>query len=70
MKPALFNLALSAGLAVAQSGTQSGVPAVIRSNTRLVQVNVVVHDKNGAVADLKQEDFVVFDGRKQRKIAS
>jgi VWFA-related protein len=70
MKPALFTLALSAGLAVAQSGTQSGAPAVIRSNTRLVQVNVVVHDKNGAVADLKQEDFVVFDGRKQRKIAS
>jgi VWFA-related protein len=70
MKPALLTLALSAGLAVAQSGTQSGAPAVIRSNTRLVQVNVVVHDKNGAVADLKQEDFVVFDGRKQRKIAS
>jgi VWFA-related protein len=66
MKPALFTLALSAGLAVAQSGA----PLVIRSNTRLVQVNVVAHDKNGVVADLKQEDFVVFDGKKPRKIAS
>jgi VWFA-related protein len=66
MKPALFTLALSAGLAVAQSGT----PVVIRSNTRLVQVNVLAHDKNGVVADLKQEDFVLFDGKKPRKIAS
>ena len=66
MKPALFTLALSAGLAVAQSGA----PVIIRSNTRLVQVNVVAHDKNGVVADLKQEDFVLFDGKKPRKIAT
>lgn len=66
MKPALFTLALAAGLALAQSGA----PVVIRSNTRLVEVNVVAHDKNGAVADLKQEDFVVFDGKKPRKIAT
>lgn len=66
MKPALFTLALSAGLAVAQSGA----PVIIRSNTRLVQVNVVAHDKNGVVVDLKQEDFVLFDGKKPRKIAT
>ncbi len=70
MKPALLTLALSASLAVMPSGAQSGAPAVIRSTTRLVEVNVVAHDKNGVVADLKQEDFVVFDGKKQRKIAS
>jgi VWFA-related protein len=66
MKSALFLVALTAVLALAQSGA----PTVIRSNTRLVLVNVVAHDKNGAVADLKQDDFVVFDGKKQRKIAS
>jgi VWFA-related protein len=66
MKAALFLIALTECLALAQSGA----PAIIRSNTRLVEVNVVVHDKNGVVADLKQEDFVVFDGKKQRKIAS
>ncbi len=66
MRSALFLVALTAVLALAQSGA----PTVIRSNTRLVLVNVVAHDKNGAVADLKQDDFVVFDGKKQRKIAS
>lgn len=66
MKPAFFTFALSAGLAVAQSGA----PVIIRSNTRLVQVNVVAHDKNGVVVDLKQEDFVLFDGKKPRKIAT
>jgi len=35
-----------------------------------VQVNVLAHDKNGPVAGLKQEDFVLMDGRKPRKIAT
>ena len=66
MRPAVLALALAAGIAVAQSGA----PVIIRSNTRLVQVNVVARDKNGPVADLKQEDFVIFDGKKPRKVAS
>jgi VWFA-related protein len=66
MKPTLFIFALSGGLAFAQPD----VPIVIRSNTRLVLVNVVARDKNGPVADLKQEDFVVLDRGKRRRIAS
>ncbi len=39
---------------------------VIRTSTRLVQVNVVVHGKNGPVADLTKSDFVLTDrGRRQ-----
>jgi hypothetical protein len=34
---------------------------VIRTSTRLVQVNVIVRDKNGPVSDLAQDDFKVFD---------
>lgn len=42
---------------------------VIRVNTRLIQLNVLVHDKNGAVADLTMDDFTVFDRGKQQRIA-
>ena len=66
MKAALCTLALAASVTLAQTDK----PVVIRSNTRLVQVNVVAHDKNGVVADLKKDDFVIFDGKKQRKIAT
>jgi VWFA-related protein len=43
-------------------------PTVLKSNTRLVMVDVVATDKNGApVTDLKDQDFVVYeDGRPQR----
>ncbi|MBS1855297.1 MAG: VWA domain-containing protein [Acidobacteria bacterium] len=44
-------------------------PAVIRSTTRLVQVNVVVRDRNGAVAGLTKDDFVLLDGKKPRTLA-
>jgi VWFA-related protein len=44
-----------------------GQEPVIRVNTRLIQVNVVVHDKNGPVADLTKNDFTILDkGRPQR----
>jgi VWFA-related protein len=40
---------------------------VIRSSSRLVQVNVVAHDGKGTVSNLKKEDFIVLDrGVKQR----
>jgi hypothetical protein len=42
----------------AQSPTND---VIIRSSSRLVQVNVVAHDGKGTVANLTREDFAVFD---------
>lgn len=42
---------------------------VIRVNTRLVQVNVVVQGKQGPVDDLTKDDFVIQDHGKPRSIA-
>jgi VWFA-related protein len=45
-------------------------PPAIRVTTRLVQVNVIVHDKKGEpVSDLTKDDFVLFDHGKQQKIS-
>ena len=53
-----------AGLLIAQD------PGVIRIDTRLVQVNVVVHNKDGTpVADLTKDDFTLLDGGKPRSIS-
>jgi VWFA-related protein len=41
----------------------------IRVTTRLVQVNVVVHQKGQPVSDLKKEDFTIFDKGKEQKVA-
>jgi len=41
----------------------------IRVTTRLVQIGVTVHDKNGAVPRLTQADFAVFDQGKPRTIS-
>jgi len=42
---------------------------VIKVTTRLVQVNVVVHNKKGeAVSDLAKDDFVLFDKGQEQKI--
>ena len=44
--------------------------SVFRTNTRLVQVNVVVHDKHSQpVADLKKEDFTVLEHGKPQQIS-
>ena len=57
---------------IAQSATQpplTSQPPVFRSGTRLVQVNVVVHDKHGQpVTDLKKEDFTVLERGKPQQI--
>ncbi len=43
---------------------------VIRVNTRLVQVSVIVHDHSGRpVADLRQDDFTLLDRGRPQKIA-
>jgi VWFA-related protein len=41
----------------------------IRVNTRLVQISVIVHDKNGPVTGLTKDDFQVFDKGKEQKVA-
>src|SRR5260370_2137977 len=42
----------------------------IRVTTRLVQVNVVVHDRKGEpLSDLKKEDFTILDKGKEQKVA-
>ncbi|MFI5125807.1 MAG: VWA domain-containing protein [Candidatus Acidiferrales bacterium] len=41
----------------------------IRVATRLVEVGVIVRDKNGPVASLTKGDFVVFDRSKPQKIS-
>jgi len=48
----------------------AGDAPVFRSTTRLIQVNVVAHDKQGKpVTDLRQEEFEVFEGGKRQAIA-
>src|SRR4249919_2723520 len=45
------------------------VPPVFRSDTRLVEVSVVVHDKSGApVAGLTRGDFTLYDEGKEQRI--
>src|SRR5215813_4348895 len=41
---------------------------VLRVDTHLVELDVVVRDHHGAVADLKKEDFTVLDQGKPRRI--
>lgn len=40
-----------------------------RAGTRLVEINVVVRDKNGPAANLRKDDFALSDRGKTRKIA-
>ena len=60
----MFDLLLSALLALAMQP-----PAVFRADTQLVQINVIVRDKNGPVANLNQSDFTVTDHGKPRTIS-
>src|SRR6516162_10134725 len=58
----LVAVAAIAGQSGSQTPASPAQPPVFRSTTRLVQINVVVHDKHGQpVTDLKKEDFVVID---------
>src|ERR1041385_6812396 len=41
----------------------------IRVNTRLVQISVIVRDKNGPVTGLTKDDFQIFDKNKEQKVA-
>ncbi|HEY2379647.1 MAG TPA: VWA domain-containing protein [Terriglobia bacterium] len=52
-------------LAASSMGAQDDV---IRVNTRLVEVGVVVRDKNGPVSGLTKNDFTVFDNGKAQRV--
>lgn len=60
-------LAVSLAVLTVPVQTQGQRPPVIRTTTRLVQLNVVALGKHGRpVRDLSQDDFEVLDGREQR----
>jgi VWFA-related protein len=62
--------ALAFGLATIVASAQNAPPPpTITVSTRLVQVGVIVRDKNGPVADLTKDDFVVLDRGTPRKIS-
>ena len=44
-------------------------PPLIRTGTRLVEVEVVVRDKNGPVTGLTRDDFTLLDQGKAQQIA-
>jgi VWFA-related protein len=61
---------LTFGLAaIAVSAQNAPNPPTISVFTRLVQVGVIARDKNGPVADLTKDDFVVLDRGKPQKIS-
>jgi VWFA-related protein len=64
MQPALFVLTLGI-LATVNIGAQDDV---IRVNTRLVEVGVVVRDKSGPLTGLTKDDFTVFDNGKPQRV--
>jgi VWFA-related protein len=64
---ALLSIYLTLTPSLAPALTQSP-PAVIRTTTRLVEIEVLVSDKHGAVNNLTKEDFIVKDGGKRRPI--
>jgi len=66
---ARISIAFALGLVtIAASAQNAPPPAEIHVATHLVQIGVIVRDKNGAVADLTKEDFGIFDRGKPQKI--
>ena len=63
---ALLALALASIAVSAQNVSQ---PPTISVSSRLVQVGVIARDKNGPVADLTKDDFVVLDRGKPQTIS-
>ena len=58
------------GAPAADSSAQKQKPAVIRTTSRLVQVNVVVTDKSGApVAGLSASDFQLLDNGQPQEVS-
>ncbi|HLQ76421.1 MAG TPA: hypothetical protein VK210_03650, partial [Terriglobia bacterium] len=53
---------------VASSGAQLPSDGTIQVTTRLVEISVVVRDKNGPVTGLTKENFTVLDNGKVQRI--
>jgi VWFA-related protein len=67
---ALQARAQTSGQTPAAGASAPGQPPVFRVATRLVQVNVVVHDRRGEpVTDLKKEDFTITERGKLQPIS-
>lgn len=67
---ALVTLSFVCGLSFARPRQAQNQTPSFRVTARLVELTVVVTDKNGnPVADLKKEDFAVFDNGKPRNIS-
>ncbi|MGI4852842.1 MAG: hypothetical protein ACRYF4_02200, partial [Janthinobacterium lividum] len=75
LRSAALALSLLAAVDMAAHPQQQGVPAqdsapIIRVDTRLVNVPVNVTDAHGvAVSGLSQDDFIVREDGRERKIA-
>jgi hypothetical protein len=65
---AILGLTLTSPEARGQAQGETPAP-VIRAETRLVAVEVVVRDKDGPVTGLTRADFKLLDQRKQQTIA-
>ncbi len=63
-------MAVAANQQAALQVTHEDSPApVFRAGTRLVQVDVVVRDKNGPVTGLNRDNFTLFDNGKPQRIS-
>lgn len=64
-------IVLTLAILTVPAQTQDQRVPVIRTTTRLVQLNVVVLDKRGQpVSDLSQADFEVFDSGREQKLSN
>jgi len=64
------NFALILALVLAcQTAVPQQESATIRISTRLVQISVTVHDKNGPVSGLKKSDFTILEQGKSRSVS-
>lgn len=57
--------------APSQNSASRQAAPVLKATTRLVQINVVVHNKKGEPAEgLKKEDFIILDQGKEQQVAT
>jgi VWFA-related protein len=70
LRAALAGVCVSSALSAhALAGSTQSAVTTFRTDTRLVQVNVVVHDQQGRpVPDLTRGDFTVYEGGKEQPL--
>lgn len=61
MRTILLVAYLSSALATTMAAAPAQDPAIFRSGTRLVEVDVTVRNKNGPVTGLTRDDFTLYD---------